>query len=158
MKRTISAIIISSLLLIRCSSATKEKEQTTRQLIEQGNKEIATAFIKKDTALLRNIYTANPIIAPDGGKLVTGLDSSLQYWANVFHHFPLVDMQVTTSHFKGSDLIYETGIAVNTFKQVYNDSSFLIKDTVKYMNIWEKQPDGKLKLQVDFWNNYTEMY
>jgi ketosteroid isomerase-like protein len=49
-----------------------------------------------------------------------------------------------------SEVIYETGVTIT--ESIGNDST-VHKGSVKYINVWKRQPDNTYKLSIDFCNS-----
>jgi ketosteroid isomerase-like protein len=130
----------------KANELTKEEMM---KIVDSNNLLLKECFEKQDIEKLANIYCESAKLSPNGGNFVVGRDSIKAFWADDFKTSKVLDMQTTTLTVDGnSDIIYETG--KTTSKIIYMDSIYT--PTVKFINVWVKQSDGKFHLDVDFWN------
>ena len=130
-------------------SITKEE---MKKIVEERNAQLGEYFKIGNADLLAAMYSDSAKFCPNGFNFIIGRDSIKVFWAEDFKTSKVVEMVTNVKTIDGNkDLIYETGITSS--KILYNDSLYNV--SVKYINIWRKQPDGQYLLDVDFWNSIS---
>jgi ketosteroid isomerase-like protein len=152
MKTTLIIILICLPIfcLNTCSSKPEELSKADmKKIVDENNQLLKEYFQNQDIEKLANLYSDSAKLSPNGSGFVIGRDSIRAFWAEDFKTSKVLDMQTNTLTIDGNSLvIYETGKA--TSKIMYMDT--LYTPTVKYINVWVKQPNGKYLLDIDFWN------
>jgi ketosteroid isomerase-like protein len=121
--------------------------------IEQLNRQMTDNMIRGDFAKNLDLYTSDAISLPSYEPMKEGLEAIRKGTEDMLSS----GMKITTFETKtsklipGGDLITEIG----TYKMtvIPPGSSLPIEDHGKYLNIWEKQSDGSLKIKVETWNS-----
>ncbi len=120
-----------------------------RTIVESRNLELEECFKLGDAEKLSRIYADSAKLSPNGYCFVVGRDSIKAFWEEDFKSSKIVEMKTDILTVDGTpDVIYETGLSYSSIR--LNDSIFHF--TVKYINVWKKQPNGIYLLDVDFWN------
>jgi ketosteroid isomerase-like protein len=148
--KIIIAICIAILTVSACSMKQGDLTKAEmRKIVDDNNLKLKEYFEKQDIENLANMYCDSAKLSPNGGNFVIGRDSIKAFWAEDFKTSKVLDMQTNTLTVNGnSNVIYETG--KTTSKILYMDSVYI--PTVKFINVWVKQANGKFLLDVDFWN------
>jgi ketosteroid isomerase-like protein len=136
--------------LYTCSSKPDELSKADmKKIVDENNQLLKKYFQNQNIEKLANLYTDSAKLCPNGSGFVIGRDSIRAFWTEDFKTAKVLDMKTNTLTINGNSLvIYETG--KTTSKIMYKDT--LYTPTVKYINVWVKQPNGKYLLDVDFWN------
>jgi ketosteroid isomerase-like protein len=151
--KTNICVILGSLLYICILGCSPKANVLTKEemlkIVDSNNLLLKECFEKQDIERLANMYSESAKLSPNGGNFIVGRDSIKAFWAEDFKSSKVLDMQTKTMTIDGnSDIIYETG--KTTSKIEYMDSVYT--PTVKFINVWVRQGDGKFHLDVDFWN------
>ena len=149
-KRNLFLMIILMVLFCGCKPGhEKLAKNDMLKIVEANNLLIKEYFEKADIEKLALMYTDSAKLSPNGDNFVFGRDSIKAFWANDFKTSKVLEMTTTTLTVDGNNrVIYETGKA--TSRILYMDSVYT--PTVKFINVWVKQDNGKYLLDVDFWN------
>jgi ketosteroid isomerase-like protein len=152
MKENTSLMLICLVILYLSGCSPKPAELSKVEMIkivDSNNLLLKQYFENQDIENLADMYSDSAKLSPNGGNFVIGRDSIKAFWAEDFKTSKVLDMQTNTLTVDGnSNIIYETG--KTTSKILYMDSIYT--PTVKFINVWVKQQDGKFHLDVDFWN------
>lgn len=143
-------IVASSLLFVSCKQNSKTLSKAElRAIVEKQNAVLENCFKDGNANQLADMYADSAKLSPNGDHFIKGRDSIRVFWTKDFKSSKVLKMETNVLTVDGDEnFIYETGIAVSEI--LYNDSVY--RPRVKYINVWCKQPDGKYKLDVDFWN------
>ena len=143
-------IAVSTLLFFSCKQNVKTFSKTDlRAIVEKQNEELERCFKDGNANKLADMYADSAKLSPNGFHFIKGRDSIRVFWIEDFKSSKVLKMETNILTVDGDEnFIYETGITKSEI--LYNDSVY--RPRVKYINIWCRQPDGKYKLDVDFWN------
>ena len=139
------------LLLFSCIASaadTKAIEQDLRDLDDQWS----TAARAKDLEKTVSFYSADAIVMPPNAPAATSSEAIRKGWQDLLASPGLVISWKTTKVevAKSGDLACLSG----TYELTMNDaSSKPVNDHGKYVEVWEKQSDGKWKCGTDIWNS-----
>ncbi len=146
-------VALSSIAIFMVSSCSnselKLSKEAMKDIVESRNAQLADCFKSSDAERLALMYSDSAKLSPNGAKFVFGRDSIKAFWAEDFKSSKVIEMNTEVITIDGNiDIIYETGLASS--KIIYKDSLYNV--TVKYINVWRKQPNGSYLLDIDFWN------
>ena len=126
-----------------------------RATIEAINDKLARAMVSADTVTPYAYYTDDVISMPNymemaiGIEAVKGNNRTMQEMGMKFH-----SMTFTTSEVMNcGDLVLEIGHYGMSLS--WPGAEKPVADNGKYINMWEKQSDGSLKIKVEMWNADT---
>lgn len=132
-----------------------QSDQDLKQKIETINKEMAQAMVDGKLDANLRYYTSDAISMPNYSQMVEGVDaikksteSMLSSGAKI-KRFETKIKQVKSS---GNQVIE---IGTYDMSMLIPGMSEDFKDQGKYLTVWEKQPDGSLKIKVEIWNTDT---
>jgi ketosteroid isomerase-like protein len=146
MKVSIAIIILIG--LTSCGKQSLSKEEMTK-ILKERNDRLGYLFIKGDADSLALMYTSEAKLSLNGYDFANGRNPIRQLWKDDMVNSKVLEMTTNTLTVAGnSDVIYETG--KTQLKLTFKDSIF--NTTVKYCNIWRRQPNGDYLLDVDFSN------
>jgi len=135
-----------------CSCGNSElslSKEEMKGIVESRNAQLAECFKSSDAERLSLMYSDSAKLSPNGSNFVYGRDSIKAFWAEDFKSSKVIEMNTDVITIDGNiEVIYETGLASS--KIMYKDSLYNV--TVKYINVWRKQPNGSYLLDIDFWN------
>jgi ketosteroid isomerase-like protein len=138
-----------SFAFIRTASPADTKiEQTLRDLDDQWS---ATAGAK-DLEKTVSFYSEDAIVMPPNASAATTREAIRKVWQDLLASPGLVISWKTTKVevAKSDDLACLSG----TYELAMNDASGKpVNDHGKYVEVWEKQADGKWKCGTDIWNS-----
>jgi ketosteroid isomerase-like protein len=145
-----TCLIILALLTSNVGSSQSNADYKTR--IETINKEMVKSMLEGNTEKLLNLYTDDAISMPNYQPMMDGLAAIRKSSEEMirgglkYHSFAPTTLKVIGN----GDQITEIG----TFKinLTLPNTTSPIDDQGKYLNIWEKQKDGSLKIKYQIWN------
>lgn len=120
--------------------------------IEKMNQTFDKAMIEGDIATLNSFWLDDGIALPSYHPMINGKDAITEMNKKEiaegvkYHTFVTKPSQV----FAKGDLICEIGTYQVTFTPPKETEQ--VNDHGKYLNLWEKQSDGSLKIKVQTWN------
>ena len=142
------SLLLLSLLCLASAGDTKAIEQTLRDLDDQWS----TAAGAKDLEKTVAFYSEDATVMPPNAPAETTKEAIRKGWQDLLASSGLVmrwkttKVEVATS----GDLACLTG----TYELTINDPSGKpFNDQGKYVEVWEKQADGKWKCGTDIWNS-----
>jgi len=142
------ALFLSSLLCIASAADTKAIEQNLRDLDDQWS----TAAGAKDLEKTVSFYSEDAVVMPPNASAATSKEAIRKVWQDLLGSPGLVISWKTTKVevAKSGDLACLSG----TYDLTMNDASGKpVNDHGKYVEVWEKQADGKWKCGTDIWNS-----
>jgi uncharacterized protein (TIGR02246 family) len=142
------ALFLSSLLCIASAADTKATEQNLRDLDDQWS----TAAGAKDLEKTVSFYSEDAVVMPPNASAATSKEAIRKVWQDLLGSHGLVISWKTTKVevAKSGDLACLSG----SYDLTMNDASGNpVNDHGKYVEVWEKQADGKWKCGTDIWNS-----
>jgi ketosteroid isomerase-like protein len=133
-------------------SATSQSNDELRDKIVKMNQQMAKAMMEGNSEATLGFYTKDAISLPNYGEMVKGLDAIKKS-----------NDEMVSSGMKVNSMEFNT-VMVNTYGNMVSEigtykmnatmpgMSGPMEDTGKYLTLWEKQPDGSLKIKVETWN------
>jgi ketosteroid isomerase-like protein len=143
--------VFISLLLFSCIASAADNtaiEQALRDLDAQWS----SAAGAKDFGKTVSFYSADAIVMPPNAPAATSKEAIRRVWQDLLASPALVISWKTTKVevAKSGDLACLSW----TYELTMNDASGKpINDRGKYVEVWEKQSDGKWKCGTDIWNS-----
>lgn len=134
------------------TNAFAQTDEELKQKIEGINKTIAKATIEGNYSVGLNYYTSDAISLPNQSPMVQGIDAIkkqndvMKESGAKFKNFETKTLQVKSC---GNQVI-----EIGTYKlsMIIPGMPNDFEDHGKYLTIWEKQPDGALKIKTEMWN------
>jgi len=139
------------LLLFSCTALATDTtaiEQALRDLDAQWSAAAGAKSLEKTVSF----YSADAIVMPPNAPAATSSEAIRKGWQDLLASPGLVISWKTTKVevAKSGDLACLSG----TYELTMNDASGKpINDHGKYVEVWEKQSDGKWKCGTDIWNS-----
>jgi ketosteroid isomerase-like protein len=133
-------------------SATSQSNDELRDKIVKMNQQMAKAMMEGNSQATLGFYAKDAISLPNYGEMVKGIDAIKKS-----------NDEMMSSGMKVNSMEFNT-VMVNTYGNVVSEIGTYkmnatipgmanpIDDTGKYLTLWEKQPDGSLKIKVETWN------
>jgi len=144
-----SCFALLSLAFIGTASAADTK-------IEQGIRDLDVQWAKavgaKDLDKTVSYYSDDAMVMPPNAAIATTKEAIRNIWKDLLASPGLAFRWKTTKVevAKSGDMAYASG----TYELTMNDASGKpVNDHGKYIEVWEKQADGKWKCGVDIWNS-----
>jgi ketosteroid isomerase-like protein len=147
-KTNIFLVLFLFVCLASATADTKAIEQTLRDLDDQWS----TAAGAKDLEKTVSFYSTDAIVMPPNAPAATTKEAIRKVWQELLASPGLVIRWKTTKVevAKSGDLVSMSG----TYELTMNDASGkAVNDQGKYVEVWEKQADGKWKCGTDIWNS-----
>ena len=120
--------------------------------IETVNREIGKAFSRGDAAAIAAFYTDDAVVMPPNSQMIKGRKAIEEFWKGAMG-MGVRSIQLDTLDVQsGTDLAYEIG---NATMIIQPQGGKAATDTVKYVVVWKRQPDGSWKLAADIWNSMS---
>ena len=141
-------IALLSFTFVGAASAADTKiEQALRDLDAQWS----TAAGAKDLDKTVSFYSDDAIVMPPNAPAATTKEAIRNVWKDLIASASSVSWKATRIEVaKSGDIAYLSG----TYEVTLNDASGkLVNDRGKYLEVWEKQADGKWKCGADIWNS-----
>jgi ketosteroid isomerase-like protein len=148
MKTNIFLALSLFICVASAAADTKAIDQTLRDLDDQWS----TAAGAKDLEKTVSFYSADAIVMAPNAPAATTKEAIRKGWGDLLASSGLVIRWKTTKVevAKSGDLACVSG----TYEMTMNDPSGKpINDRGKYVEVWEKQADGKWKCGTDIWNS-----
>lgn len=123
--------------------------------IQKINNEMSQALVAGNSEKSMSYYASDAISMPNGSPMVEGIDAirksneDMMQSGMKINSFVFTTKQVKTC----GNMITEIG----TYKGSFTGPNMQqpVEDHGKYLTIWEKQPDGSLKIKAEIWNTDT---
>ena len=121
-----------------------------RQAIDLQNQRFAKAYNSHDAAGVAAVYTADATTLPPYSKMLQGRAAIRESNQKEFTA-GLKDLRLSTVSLEvHDDFAYEIGKYSITLPP---SDGKVMKDSGKYLVIWQKQGDGSWKIYMDIWNS-----
>jgi len=140
------------MLLCIAISATSQSDDQLKEKIMKINKELSKAMIEGNSQVGLSYYAPDAISMPNNAKMVQGIDAIKKSNEEMMSSgFKVNSFELNTVMVKSVDnMVTEIGNYKMSFTMPGMPS--VSQDAGKYLNIWEKQADGSLKIKIEIWN------
>lgn len=146
----ISALLMSTRIFFGCSNPTENAKQDV-ETIKNISARRAKAFNEGDAATIASFFAANCFLMAPGGVTKKTPKDVQTYYQSIFDIYH-TELESGYEEVKvDGNLAYGRGFA--KVKLVSMKDSTTQFSTAKYINILEKQPDGRWLTTHDIWNN-----
>jgi ketosteroid isomerase-like protein len=131
-----------------CFAADTKSEQALRDLDAQWSKAAGTKDVDKTVSY----YSNDAIVMPPNAPAATTKEAIRKVWQDLLASLGLVvSWKATKVEVARSG---DVGFVSGTYELTMNDASGKpLPDRGKYVEVWEKQADGKWKCGADIWNS-----
>jgi uncharacterized protein (TIGR02246 family) len=146
----VGCIVLLSFMFIGTASA--QTKSAIEKAIRDLDAQWSTAAGTKDVDKTVSFYSDDATVLPANAPAVTTKDGIRKTWQDLLASPGLaISWRPTKVEVaKSGDLVCLTG----TYEMTVNDASGNpINDRGKYVEVWEKQKDGKWKCGIDIWNS-----
>jgi ketosteroid isomerase-like protein len=143
------ALMMVTILSISAASQTNDE---LREKIVKINQQMAKAMVEGNGQATLGFYTKDAITLPNYAEMVKGIDAIKKS-----------NDEMMSSGMKINSMEFNT-VIVNTYGNIVSEIGTYkmnatmpgmaspMEDAGKYLTLWEKQPDGSLKIKVETWN------
>lgn len=148
-----SGLIFLMIALPLFTDALAQSDEDTKSKIEKMNVEMAEAMMNGDYEKGLNYYTDDALSLPNNSPMLKGIEAikkSNEAMANSGMKVKSFETE-TIKTISCGDLVIEIGTYVIVLEMEGMEKT--INDHGKYVTIWEKQPDGTLKIKIETWNS-----
>jgi ketosteroid isomerase-like protein len=147
-KTLITTFVLGLAAAAVCLAGDKKAEESLRNADDAWSKAAASKDLDKTVAY----YSADAIVLPPNAPIVTTKDGIKKLWGDFIASpgFAISWKATKVEVAKSGDLGFVSG----TYEFTMNDASGKpVTDKGKYVEVWEKQADGKWKCGTDTWNS-----
>jgi ketosteroid isomerase-like protein len=144
-------ILMCVAILIAASQLYAQSEADMKAKFKVTNKKFSQMMLDNDLEGMLSYYAENPISMPSYQPTLRSLDAMRESHKQQHQ----MGMKITaftletTDVINAGDYILEIGLYTISMEM---PGMGLIDDNGKYMNVWEKQEDGSMKIKADIWN------
>jgi len=141
-------LALLSFTIVRTAAAADAKiEQALRDLDAQWS----AAAAAKDLDRTVSYYATDAVVMPPNAPSARTKETIRNIWKDMIASASSVSWKATRVEVaKSGDMAYVSG----TYEVTMNDASGKpVPDHGKYLEVWEKQADGKWKCGTDIWNS-----
>jgi len=142
------SLVLTALANGQTSGASSSIEKALRDLDDQWSAAAASKNVDKTVSY----YSDDATVLPANAPIATSKEAIRKVWQDLLTS-PGVSISWKATKVevaKSGDLACLTG----TYQLTMNDASGKpVNDRGKYVEVWEKQPDGKWKCGTDIWNS-----
>ena len=117
-----------------------------RSVIASANERFMTAFARRDSAAIAELYSSDAVLLPPNAPQFQGAESIRAFWDRLF------TMGIDAVRLETLDLSAHDDIAVETGRATVLGSGGAVIDEGKYLVVW-KNEGGSWKLHRDIWNS-----
>lgn len=153
--KTIS-VIVSLIMLSAFTVSGQQSARDYQNTIEDLNKEIVNAMISGNTEKSLSFYADDVISMPNYGPMLQGIDEVRKANEDMGKSgVKIISFEPTiTKVIPSGDQVTEIGTYKISMQMPGSDEP--VEDHGKYLNIWERQGDGSLKIKVETWNSDSD--
>jgi ketosteroid isomerase-like protein len=147
-KTLITTFVLGLAATAVCLAADSKAEQALREADDAWSKAAASKDLDKTVSY----YSADAIVLPPNVPIATTKEAIKKIWGDMFASpgFVISWKATKVEVAKSGDLGFVSG----TYELTMNDASGKpVTDKGKYVEVWEKQADGKWKCGTDTWNS-----
>jgi uncharacterized protein (TIGR02246 family) len=137
-----------SLALVGAASA---QDATIEKALRDLDAQMSAAAAAKDVDKLVSHYSDDAIVLPPNAPAATTKESIRSLWKDLIASASSVSWKATKVEVaKSGDMAFLSGTYEVTMKDAGGKT---VNDRGKYLEVWEKQADGKWKCGADAWNS-----
>jgi ketosteroid isomerase-like protein len=146
--RSVAAFMMVTVLSL---SAASQSNDELREKIVKINQQMAKAMMEGNGQATLSFYTKDAISLPNYGEMVKGIDAIKKSNDEMASSGKVNSVEFNTVMVNTyGNMVSEIG----TYKMNITMAGMAnpVEDNGKYLTLWEKQPDGSLKIKVETWN------
>lgn len=143
-------ILISLVIVLSCVREERKDTSEDVQRITQMSKARAKAFNEGNAKEIAVHFTKNAYLMAPDKKVQAGRAAVEKYYQSIFDEYETVLESYYEEVEVDGDLAYGRGEAkVTLISKVSGDTTY---SSAKYLNILQRQPDGRWRTTHDIWN------
>lgn len=153
MKKTFVTVFGIIALLFSSNMAYSQSNMDYKTIIESRNKEIARYMVTGNTEKLVSMYTDDAISMPgyqpmrEGIEAIRKADEEDARSGSKVNSFEATTLKVEANGNQITEIgTFKISLSIPKMEKPIDDHG-------KYLNIWEKQKDGSLKMKIEIWNS-----
>ena len=153
MKKYFVYLFVILFACLSTKSFAQDDNGKLKQTIDDLNAKFSKAYIDHDNEFMLAYYTDDAISMPSYSPMMKGKEAirngmDMEKNANYkIINFNLKSSDIITN----GNLICDIGTYEMTMEMENSDKPF--NDNGKYLTVYEKQPDGSLKIKAEIWNS-----
>jgi len=125
-------------------------EERIRIAVENGNRMFGEGIRKGEAAAVGTLYTEDALLMPPNFEMIRGRSNTQGFWGGAIK-MGVKDAILTTVELTDlGNVVHEVG---NYALKIQPEGQAAFEDNGKYVVLWNKMPDGSLKLHRDIWNS-----
>jgi uncharacterized protein (TIGR02246 family) len=144
-------LIVTLTLGVAAAAVCWASDAKTEQALRDLDTQWSAAAGAKDLDKSVSYYSEDAIVMPPNAPSATTKEAIRSAWKDMIASASSVSWKATRVEVaKSGDIAYLSG----TYEMTKNDASGKpVNDRGKYLEVWEKQADGKWKCGADIWNS-----
>jgi ketosteroid isomerase-like protein len=142
------SLLMATLLVLSAASQTNDE---LREKIVKLNQQMAKAMMEGNSQATIGFYAKDAVSLPNYGEMVKGIDAIKKSNDEMASSGKVNSVEFNTVMVNTyGNMVSEIG----TYKMSVTMQGMAnpVEDNGKYLTLWEKQPDGSLKIKVETWN------
>jgi len=154
--KTVTRTLLLAVFMLAIANLTAQKgDDQLKKKIQSYNNQMVKAMIEGNHEKSLSFYAKDVISMPNYAKMMRGLDEvSKHQQEDAAMGNKITAMTLTTKKVKEyGEAFVEVGVYTITIETKMMPDP--INDQGKYLTIWEKQSDGKLRISYEIWNTDT---
>lgn len=153
MKKTIfNSVVVLLVFAYTGLNVYSQTDEAIKQKIESLNKELSKSMIEGNYDAGLAFYANDAVSMPNNAQMLQGVEAikksneTMKQSGAKFKTFETKTMQVKSCGNQFTEIgTYKMSMTIPGMPNDYEDHG-------KYLTIWEKQPDGSLKIKIEMWN------
>lgn len=148
-KRSLALALFAT---IAWCDGTATAQETDAVAIAEASRAFSDAYVRGDTAAIRELYTGDAVLLPPGRE-IQGRDAIARYFApgpdrvNLSHAMESSDLRVH------GDLAVDFGTWRNTWRIADSEAQ---SAAGRYLVVWRRGEDGRWRIEHDMWHRPTD--
>lgn len=146
----LAVLVVLAFAFLACQQVQQLDMEQVGAAIEETNAKFVEAFNQGDATAVAALYTDDATIMPPNNKMIQGKEGVQEFWNRAIQ-MGLKDLSLTTVNLDGSgSIVYEIG---KYSLGIEAEGQEIMRDSGKYVVVWQAQEDGSWKLHADIWNS-----
>ena len=133
-----------------CEEVKNMVEEKIRKAVENANRMFGEGFRRADATAIGALYTEDALLMPPNFDMMRGRSSAQGFWGGAIK-MGVKEANLTTVELADlGNMVHEVG---NYALKIQPEGKAAFEDKGKYVVLWNKMPDGSLKMHRDIWNS-----
>lgn len=142
----IASLLVCAPLLVRAQTPPASDASALRREVEALNREMEAAFNRGDLKAVAAFYADNAVVRTSRQVSAQGRAAVDQYFTGIANPKRWKLDVYGVSAAEGSDLVFETGLSTLVSGSPERVSPF------EFALVWKRQPNGKLRIVLDYYH------